>query len=142
MFCGEGAENMTDTAGREMDAWIAEHVMGWEWWRSRHTGRRCLYAPGKNEEWMQELATGDEPLVADWKMISIPRFSADIAAAFEVVEKIKDTFAKGEGFELWWNPSEKFWEVCLEQDYDSCKKTVTADTAPLAICRAAREAMK
>jgi hypothetical protein len=63
--------------------------------------------------------------VADLFWMICPRYSADIAAAWKVVEKMK-----------WFclQRSHGYW-VC---EYDDGKyiKTVDADTAPLAICRA------
>jgi len=101
-------------AGREMDALIAKEVMGW-----------VLNPPN---------VRGHGWLIHDHKMIginSLPYFSTDIAAAWEVVEK------EEHGFSLWVSgvrsaPLCKA-EIIIGDNRYGCY----ANTAPLAICRAA-----
>lgn len=78
---------LAEPPGRVLDALVAEHVLGWRWWRSAKTGRRCIYAPGKNPSWMQTPADGTEPLVWEWDTVVqfLPDFSTDIAAAWDVL---------------------------------------------------------
>ena len=106
-------------AGREMDALIAEKVMGWD----VHPHRtHYINRDAKNEHPYFVICGDFEP-------------STDIAAAWQVVEKMS---------------SRKDWDehpVCIVRnyafkdmwtvelrDYDF---DATAETAPLAICRAA-----
>lgn len=123
-------------AGLEMDALVAERVMGWLWWKSSSSGKRCLFAPGKHPEWFEERATGDEPLVGDWGSTGIPKYSTDILAAWSVLTKFGH------------------WEIgldggiiececgCFEKPIgDGCQLGFgVAKEAPLAICRAALRA--
>lgn len=98
---------------RELDARIAEHVMGW-------TDVRLAFdwmgtAPGKN-----------------WREV-VPPYSTDISAAWLVVQKLG-----ARGFMMHKSIVGNYWRarfdvpvVALEEPY------VLAETAPLAICRAA-----
>jgi hypothetical protein len=79
-----------------------------------------------------------------WRYSSVKNYSADITFAWEVVEKIKSW---GEGWcpQIYWDDNDglepgdwvvefnKYWK--LKNDYRHCE--AIADTAPLAICRAA-----
>lgn len=132
------------SAGRELDALIAEHVMGW------------IYS----DAWKQLVPFGhaDPPLWSEWEwdidkaeftkhpvnMMSgvsyrgdkpyIPEYSTDIAKAWEVVEKMGsykiETMHHANGTKhrvSFWNGMMGF--------------PVEAETAPLAICRSALLAM-
>lgn len=121
-------EPMTDhQAGLELDALIAEKVMGYERW--------------EEDLW---VATSDG--FAD----ELPHFSTDIAAAWEVVEKMRV-----QGVHLGvapWGKDE--WEAFEKMDHlnearqwvssrgDDCVHVFGVDTAPLAICRAALAAVE
>ena len=106
-------------AGREMDALVAEKVMGWR------LDASCGYST-----WMGGKADsrGMRWTIDGWKP------SADIAAAWGVVEKVREEFryvsvTAGNG-----------WS-CSAWDVEKAKRLrevhAFADTAPLAICRAA-----
>lgn len=113
-------------AGRELDAEVAECVMGW----TRHPAKMhptdnrtingVLYCPP------------DYPTTVLGGLNCVPYYSTDIAAAMEVVEKMR-VLKLG---------------VCIDDaslpnpwfvDFDDGKKrgTATAPTLPEAICRAA-----
>jgi hypothetical protein len=145
------AEVLAMKPGPEMDAAVAEIVMGWKWWRSSATGRRCMYAPGKNGNWMQTPADGTEPLVNDWSTnpSNIPYYSRSLAAVWEVVAHIVHSPGlNDQGVKLWQLDSLGF--TCCEHDEDGThgvwrcvlgrddqSELATADTAPEAICKAA-----
>jgi hypothetical protein len=118
-------------AGREMDALIAEKIFGLAWLRGQY---------GKYEYLRQDDDTkyACAKLLATGELFpnkTLPKYSTDIAAAWQVVEKMS---------------SRKDWDehpVCIVRnyafkdmwtvelrDYDF---DATAETAPLAICRAA-----
>ena len=108
-------------AGRELDALVAERVMGWK----RPT--REFQPWDKTGEGMV-LCTPHE----------LPRFSEDIAAAWQVVERLH---SEGWMLRLWltdygWHAS--FLHSSIREDDDSRLVEVSAgaqnDTAPLAIC--------
>ena len=64
----------------------------------------------------------------DW----IPKYSTDIGAAWTIVEKLKESDAKGEeGFTLDYDDWHKIWRA--DFGYTSC----VSDTATLSICRSA-----
>jgi len=156
-------ENMP--AGREMDALVAEKVM--EEQRPARTGNEMdalrgsisgIPSESANGSWFLTTTgfeDGDSPI---W----LPKpYSTDIAAAWEVVEKIRElrhaaneslrTAVDEEGepsgeiydhiafaLELW--PDCSGWDVNI-YDPPAMYATAKADTAPLAICRAALKAM-
>lgn len=80
---------MTAVAGKLLDAEIAERFFGYRWWRSRSTGRRCIYAPDRVPEHMLTLADKTEPLVVDWDRHQwTDCYSTDIRAAFLIFDVI------------------------------------------------------
>lgn len=146
------------TAGRELDALIAERVMGAQvsWWSLRLVDR-----PPMDVEWRHGCFTSDaslermelgEVLVADdrgdmpmqqmlvggeWE--NIPRYSTDIASAWKVVEKVdnRNSVAREMGV----------LTFCINRYDDGYTALVfnvgaTAETAPLAICLAALKAVE
>lgn len=78
-------------AGRELDALIAEHVMGWHWIRGREahvedkTVYRWLHAPGIMN-WFPP-ADGTEPLT-NGSTYATPHYSTNIIAALEVILEV------------------------------------------------------
>jgi len=79
---------------RELDAEVAQKVMGWVWWvhageRSMHPGQRFL-ALDDGSGWVTSTisrpAKGDEPIHGN---DSVPHYSTDISAAWEVVEHLR-----------------------------------------------------
>jgi hypothetical protein len=127
-------------AGRELDALIAEKVMGFKWRTSKHSGYRYLFPPGHRSNLFTD-SIGNEPLYGDWDDC-VPAYSTDIAAAWQVVEKLCadahnfsfDSGAFGPGSD-WQNKIDK-WTVCFD-DYTTVEVHSYAPTMPLAICRAA-----
>jgi hypothetical protein len=93
-------------AGRELDARVAEKVMGWEPRGPHPIHGTPVFATGRNDTFA-------------------PHFSTDIAAAWQAAEKLK---AASWRFRVW-------------QDYKDALM-VDAETAPLAICRAALKALE
>lgn len=100
---------------RELDAWVAEKVMGkqvrnyWVIDGFHNDGRPHSQCP-------------------------VEHYSSDIAAAWEVVEKLTDQskphFELSKGYEGWWH-------VGFDLDRPFKRVIAKADTAPLAICLAA-----
>jgi Phage ABA sandwich domain len=94
-------------AGREMDVLVAEKVMGI---------RSCTCCHGAT------CPTHD-----------CPRYSINIAAAWEVVEK-----SGGKFIALRRRADNRGWTVIMRKDdISDLTEEASADTAPLAICRAA-----
>lgn len=136
--------------GDEMDVKIAELVYGWQWRRSRNSGRRCIYAPGKEPSWMKALATGEEKLVTDWKIgLFVPPYStldgAALAVLYDFVPEyqiqIDSQGLHSDGKS--WERYEKPWYVLIQKGASEIAPLFTAwgeaqeDTLALAICRAA-----
>lgn len=128
---------LTLPAGEEMDALVAEKVMGWR------IGS-CQRMVMSNR--MRKRMCG---INGKGKLLPVPRFSTDIAAAWEVLLHVtKPLHGAKDGGWLF----DRLGFRCCEHDEDGCHgewrvefgraspeewAIATADTAPLAICRAA-----
>lgn len=81
-------------SGRELDAAVAERVMGWRWWATKlrysEDVRKALHHPEfKNDEWW--LADSSEEMFGDGPANPfMPHYSENIAAAMEVENRILD----------------------------------------------------
>lgn len=116
-------------AGRELDAFVAEKVMGWKY--VDHNEAYDLPISG--------VAFG-KGSPDGLSRCPVPYYSTDIAAAWEVVEKLrKDGFA----FDSYSSGSEEaehpWTDAIFMKDNNEC--LVRAETMPLAICRAASMAV-
>lgn len=102
-------------AGRELDALVAEKVMG--------------LTPVEWSGWEGDLSLvyGDQETGG-----IVPRYSTDIGAAWEVVEKLK----QDRTVHLWSVPSGYMVQM-TGVNAKMLEVIGQADTAPLAICRAA-----
>lgn len=110
-------------AGRELDARVAEKVMGWT--REDAYKRYILRSP----ETDMAATVWDGSGFNDLSAISrIPHFSTEIGAAWSVVQKIAMTYGLIFHLELYQTGT---WQCWL----GDCRER--ADTAPLAICLAA-----
>ena len=109
-------------AGPALDALVAEKVMEF-WWFSDSRGFRMLIEPITELENVC-YTTGQGPFQR------VPHYSTDIAAAWLVVEKMRD---KG-----WYWAVYYFTTIEAAFTYAGLgSKAAQADIAPLAICRAA-----
>lgn len=109
--------------GRELDALVAERVIGWrnlEWCEACHEGGTI--AP---EGWYGDGPGGECYLTRE--------YSVDIAAAWQVVEKMIDI-----GYSVFVDYVER-WRCFITQG--GGESPVEATSAPLAICLAALEAI-
>jgi len=102
-------------AGRELDANVARKVMGIECFTHIHEDGRV--------DWIEEH--GDGP---------VARYSTDIAAAWQVVEKMRE---RGWFLNLHEEGALSQQWVCVFDDDAFDSGEFLAPTAPLAICRAA-----
>ena len=111
-------------ASRELDALVAEKVMGWHALRDGH----CAECEAMIKEGTL-MMSDPQGLVG-----VVPDYSTSIAAAWEVVEKLCPP-----------NPAECVYEFSLERCLDGCHVAKFGPhesghidgSAPLAICRAA-----
>lgn len=131
-------------AGRELDALIAEKVMGWK--AIPHPCPETLFPgvvpkpswfpPGFDYEKNKHLyATGLANGVA------FPHYSTDIAAAWEVLDHLAGCNTKA----LFYHDAYVQWQCVLDwqrRTFDDCRIREMADTAPHAICLAALAAVK
>lgn len=113
-------------AGREMDALIAEKVMGYT--------LSGLSLPAYPKYKLFDIESGE----FSGYVKEVPHYSTDIAAAWEVVEKMKNyLFVCG-------RTDDGIWEAYFFPVNSGIGKLSEAhgDTAPSAICRAALKTMK
>jgi hypothetical protein len=135
---------MNEKEMRELDAWIAEHVMGWKWfafppvtdgtrkwtillktssWQRRQGGKQ-VSAPHKNDE----IDIG-----------SVPQYTTDPAAAMEVLRKIGEEMGgRTYGLRIHGPSAEfkvHFWTV-TDDEFDV---EANAPTLELAICLFAKQ---
>ena len=114
--------NTTVKPGRELDALVAEKVMGLRFvWRSQLTDHYGYNAG----VWTIPTKWGTMDLTEE-----PPRYSTDIAAAWEVVEKMRE-----DGFLVALYRSAGAWIADTNPGYGK------SDTAPHAICLAALRAV-
>ncbi len=137
--------------GREMDALVAEKVMGRRWFTfirnsylldpdaaSSICFRGSSWTEGKQAQWDSECL-----ILTDLKFQRVPDYSTDIAAAWDVVEKMKNSGSRG--FVLEWLRGH--WIAGCRNCGDGGEPELYSHqagegaTAPLAICRAALKAV-
>jgi hypothetical protein len=121
-----------EVSDRELDALVAEKVMGWRWLKDdERPGRWLQYgtSPGRSP------ATGSEQVV--WGMMNrLPLYSTSIADAWQVVEKMR---AMGKEAELFW--TDQGCEVFFARESSIHEGYGFTTTMPRAICRAALKAV-
>lgn len=113
-------------AGREMDVLIAEHVMGWVWFSFGSAS--VLRHPEKFIYGV--IIDGKERRYYD----GLPRYSENMGDAWEVVERLRELY-----YRIFLSYARNIVTITL--DHDNYQKDmdfwIEAETAPLAICRAA-----
>ena len=122
-------------AGRELDALVAEKVMGWTWgeYSPPVEGPSKILRPPESWAPSPDRAPGSEVSCPGWHF-RVPQYSTDIAAAWEVVEKMVPIKY---GFNLAIESPPGPWGDWEVHFYNGGTHLAFADTAPLAICRAA-----
>lgn len=124
---------------REIDALVAEHVMGWTYMDSETgTGQKIL-APSKSVMRRIQLGGCLDSLV--------PKYSSSIEAAWSVAQKIVDMDEEVRfAINIYQSRYEeceieiRYWDLTDPNDPVTVDKFVLAKTAPLAICLAALKA--
>lgn len=112
--------------GRELDALIAEKVMGLEPWPEQRFNERAFKAP--------IVPFGQEP-----KPCSCPNYSTDIAAAWQVVGRLDGQWTLDGHEGIGWTA--KFYSSTGGLDAVVVRVESRAPTAPHAICLAALKAV-
>ena len=129
-------QRMTElNPGRELDALVAEKVMGWK----PYMFPNPIHGFGQPSELLMDAESAIE-------LDLIPRYSTDIAAAWKVVEKVKLNIITryqdkwlctnvGSDFQFWCEYPNRYENL---NDDSYCE---LGDTAPHAICLAALRAV-
>jgi hypothetical protein len=118
-------------AGRELDALVAEKVMGFH---KHHAHDYYINVP--DEEWDNN---NDAPFPYYWPQWGFPPYSTSIADAWLVVEKLRENF---DGIVLAYRNGDTGKEWRVEFNTEHGWSAEYAETAPMAICLAALEAIK
>lgn len=147
---GGSVDTLQLSAKRQLDAQIAERILGWRWWRlGLPDGQRYIAPSHVLPVEPIQSAWGDEPLHPRWDRNGnepLPFFSARVEAAWEVVEWLYN-----HGCLLWLEgyqrgthhgPPNGWVASFVMADGVRCTDQFTADTAPHAICLAAMEARR
>ena len=116
-------------AGRELDTTVALEIMGWEITHRAHRVRTGAdYSYGVRE--ICGMTSKADCL--RWISQVCPRYSEDISAAWEVVEKMH---SRGFSMMAEWDAEDRMWFVGFSNK--ESYKAGEASTAPHAICLAA-----
>lgn len=121
-------------AGRELDALVAEKVM-----ELRRVEEGNVYFWPSPE--MVEQIRKRHPDVIGVDYFPAPHYSTDIAAAWQVVDKLTDENEPFPRFCIFWH-KELEWGAEFQMTQELFPHRVYADTAALAICQAALKAME
>ena len=123
------------TAGREMDALLAEKVMGYT--------LSELSLPAYPKYKLFDIESGE----FSGYVKEVPHYSTDIAAAWEVVKRMPIPFKLEKCWEKAYQIGPEGWSACwcTDADCEGCNENsrctngddAWAETAPLAICRCA-----
>ena len=115
------------TASRELDALIAEKVMGLTFVYPYMTDKNMT--DKKGDPWYEVTGTQSG-------LLEVPAYSTDIAAAWGVVEQL---CSQDRDFAVAYVRAQNEW--CVEFSFGVAICREFADTAPLAICLAALQAV-
>lgn len=122
-------------AGPELDALVAEKVMGWvrtqeSWYDEEGVDATVLESP--TGAMVQAHGWGKDCDYSEFGDV-LPRFSTDIAAAFELLRRYRNS--NYVHVEILASPSEAFWCFRVRTDAGGpVIATAEESTAPLAIC--------
>lgn len=122
-------------AGRELDALVAEKIMGWKWYTiDTFAPDAFLRHPEhvSSPDWYQ---TTDEYRHPQWVQ-SVWHYSTDISSAWLLAEKLRIAVMPDENngwIAARWSPDETYYDIAACESH--------ANTAPLAICLAALKAV-
>lgn len=129
---------------RKIDAMVAERVMGWSSvgiWDSYHKNEAGEHVRDEPQPDSSYVGVGPN-MIAEFKagirdatFGVIPAYSTDIAAAWEVIEKMR---AKGWGYELFSMAGSTQHEATFGHPSDRTKDAAAeTDSMPLSVCLAA-----
>jgi hypothetical protein len=82
------ADILSDQNLHALDYWVAEHVLGWRWFRDPRTKVPRRYLGDPTKEGLVSPARGDEPLVPrdPYRF----RWSLDLGKAWAVLARVKE----------------------------------------------------
>ena len=117
---------------RPLDLAVAEHVFGWRWRKSSKSGKRCLFLPTGWPDWFTTPANGNEPIVSDIESVLsgiLPHYSTTGDGLLAVMSQMAEL-----GWSYWLEDTEHY---CRFSRSDRPDAEATAETVPMAVCRAA-----
>lgn len=157
LAAAETADGVDRVAGRELDTLVAERVMGWKWMSRACDSKNAnpyrsawLFPPDSVDVDTGREGLFGEPIIVRNGIVgpfreydggrkeqggNLPHYSTDIAAAMEVVEKMRE-----QGF-IVSMMSDPPWTCEMAKPSWSGSECWTGATLPLAICLAALAAV-
>lgn len=136
------SDDDTDTA--VLDAWLAEHLLGWTWWvhkqnvQSEHAGQRFIGPNDGSLKWFCWPAQGGESI---HDAGNAPKLSTTGDGMLMVLEAMQ-----GRGWQalshLFPDDSLRHATFIPEDVSATTEDWVSADTLPLAVAQAARAALE
>jgi hypothetical protein len=130
-------ETMGSIVGRELDALVAERVMGYRWRRFEYPPVGVSFKYGRAWTWLSREGAGFDVEGGETRYIeNVPHYSFDIAAAWSVLEKLRL-----DGWDLTFgsNARDGWWIVATtgrRPDRDDVVEAA-AEMFALTVCRAA-----
>lgn len=134
---------MNITELRELDAWIAEHVLGWKWYKylpeDNHAYSGCRTLANSRHKYLVK-ASGGEPLAPD-AFYNTPKPTTNPADAMLVLEKCVKHLSGSDGGGpalalAWLGDAQEAYQL-TETDTGHGAEAVSA-SLPLAICQFAK----
>lgn len=116
-------------AGQQLDALVAEKVMGWRWYPCALNDAQKILAPSRE--------ASDTVRIGQGVMGLVPDFSTDIAAAWPVLEKLAEQGLRVELHDCRPDEGAQSWRVLFSGADTRTVAYAYASTPMLAICRAA-----
>ena len=132
------------SAGRELDDMVSEKIMGWKYQQSSPDPKKYFCREYGNDAgwWLRPNTTRDDMIWSCASCSPPPEYSADITAAWEVLNRLP--------LDLWpevgrMNTGSWYCEIVQGAPWPTGVGYLArevAETAPLAICRAALKAAR
>lgn len=115
-------EEILKLEGRELDAAVAERVMGWRWLNLPGLRRPCFKSPSELAQFLPKFVERNTVICDDSPPVRLPHYSTDLNAAWQVVEEVTAIAHSGDGWGLrfreWWREE----DLCFASAQEAAKE--------------------